>query len=191
MNDEILNENGGSAADTPTADSVEVAETLENTKNDNENEFSEVQQARVNDIIRERLAKDRIARLKKYGFTTDEELDSIIEKGKKYDELKTLNDSLIIDRENYYFLKANVKSEKIDDVKTYFKGKGLEFTLDNLFEILKTHPEWIKESSKGNVVRTFGFNSNDKTINKKDKEVEFAEKLKKQSDVFTNERIKG
>lgn len=187
MNDEILNENGGQVADTPTADSVDNSKTLENEKSAIE-EFSETQQSRVNDIVRERLAKDRIARLKKYGFTTDEELDGIIEKGKKYDELKTLNESLQKDRESYYFLKARIKDEKIDDVKTYFKGKEMDFTLENLIEVAKTHPEWLKEEVKGNVVKTFGFNSAKKPVNAKNPEEEFSKKLQSQSDAFRTEK---
>lgn len=157
MNEEITNEIGGNAAETPTADSDVNTREEENAKNDSD--FNEIQKNKVNDIVRDRLAQDRIARLKKYGYTTEDELDSIVEKGKKYDELKMLNDDLLKDRENLYFLKARIKDEKIDDVKTHFKGKGLEFTLDNLMELVKTHPEWLKEEVKGNTIRTFGFNT--------------------------------
>lgn len=176
MNDEILNENSGNTADTLTADS-EVDTREEKTQN-NDNDFNEIQKLKINDIIRERLAQDRNVRLKKYGYTTEEELDSIVEKGKKYDELKTLNDSLLKDRESLYFLKARIKDEKIDDVKTYFKGKELDFTLENLIELAKTHPEWLKEEVKGNTIKTFGFNTDKQNVIKaKSKEEEFREKL--------------
>lgn len=157
MNEEITNEIGGNEAETPTADSDVNTREDENAKD--YNIFNDIQKSKVNDIVRDRLAQDRMSRLKKYGYTTEEELDSIVEKGKKYDELKMLNDDLLKDRENFYFLKARVKDEKIDDVKTYFKGKGLDFTLDNLIDLVKTHPEWLKEEVKGNTIRTFGFNT--------------------------------
>ena len=176
MNDELLNENGGNAADTPTADSE--VDTREEKHTNSDSDFNEIQKTKINDIVRERLAQDRNARLKKYGYTTEDELDSIVEKGKKYDELKTLNDSLLKDRENLYFLKARIKDEKIDDVKTYFKGKELDFTLENLIELAKTHPEWLKEEVKGNTIKTFGFNTDKhNNLKTKTKEEEFKEKL--------------
>lgn len=180
MNDELLNEMGGNSAETPTADSE--ANTREEETQNQDNDFNEIQKLKVNDIVRERLAQDRIARLKKYGYTTEEELDGIVEKGRKYDELKSLNDDLLKDRENLYFLKARIKDEKVDDVKTYFKGKGLDFTFDNLMELVKTHPEWLKEQVRGNTIRTFGFNTErGESFKKVSKEQAFKDKLYKDS----------
>lgn len=166
------NQIGGEQAETPTADGVNDTEEQQSAEID----FSEAQKLKVNDIVRERLNQDRMSRLKKYGYATEDELDSIVEKGKKYDELKTLSEELLKDRESLYFLKARIKDEKIDDVKTYFKGKGLDLTLEQLIELTKTHPEWLKPEVKGNTLKTLGFNNQNKTI-RQNAEESFKEKL--------------
>ena len=48
--------------------------------------------------------------------------------------------------ETVAFLRNNINQDKIDDIKTYFKGKGLQFTEDELKRQLESHPEWIKQA---------------------------------------------
>ena len=86
MNEELLNENGGNAADTPTAD--REVDTREEKHTNSDSDFNEIQKTKINDIVRERLAQDRNARLKKYGYTTEDELDVLLKRVKSMMNLK-------------------------------------------------------------------------------------------------------
>lgn len=37
----------------------------------------------------------------------------------------------------------NISLERYDDIDTWFKGKGKEFTAEELTEAVKSHPEWV------------------------------------------------
>lgn len=37
----------------------------------------------------------------------------------------------------------NISPERYDDIDTWFKGKGKEFSADELVEAVKSHPEWV------------------------------------------------
>lgn len=101
-------------------------------------------QSEVNDLIKNRMLRFQEALLKKYNIGSMDELESYLQKGIGYDELKTLNDGM---NEKYAFLKNNVDDNRIDDVRTYFKGKGMLMSDEELAKAIQTHPEWTKKAS--------------------------------------------
>lgn len=100
-------------------------------------------QEQLNDIIRTRIEKEQARLLKKLGVN---ELDELLDNNKKISDLESKLTSLI---EENAFMKNNVNPKKYDDIRAYFKGKGIEFTNEKLAEELKTHEEWLnKEDNK-------------------------------------------
>ena len=111
----------------------------------------------LNNIVKERIGKF----YKKYGVSTAEEFDKLINSYK--DKSKSQEEDLA-------FLKNNIKNERFDDVKIYFKGKGEELNAENLANEVKAHPEWVKAPS---VIKTGGVDpSKGKTPDVDDKEQE-------------------
>lgn len=128
-------ENGGANTETLT--------------NDTPKTFS---QDEVNDIVRNRLEKSKKSLYTKYGVEDSDGLDELFGKAQSYgvlteriEELRNTNASLT---EELAFLKNNIDTSRYDDVRAYFKGKGLEFNADTLVTELATHPEWIKPEVK-------------------------------------------
>lgn len=103
-------------------------------------------QSQVNDIVRERLERATKSFYGRYGVSDAETLDGMVEKAKGYDGIRKERDSLL---EEVTFLRKEIAPEKTDDVRTWFKGKGLEFTPEALDEALKTHPEWGRAKGTG------------------------------------------
>ena len=138
--------------DTNTGDETLVNNgevTTEPTTNDTPKTFS---QDEVNDIVRERLEKSKKSLYKKYGVEDSDGLDELFGKAQSYgvlteriEELRQTNASLT---EELSFLKNNIDPTRYDDVRAYFKGKGLEFNADTLVTEMATHPEWIKPEVK-------------------------------------------
>lgn len=98
-------------------------------------------QEQVNSIVRERLERDRKNVYDKLGVSDEQGLDSLIEKLKNYDSLSSDNASL---REKVLFYENSILPNREDDIRYYFKGKGLELNQDTLKSALETHPEWVK-----------------------------------------------
>lgn len=102
----------------------------------------------VSRIVKSRLERSANAMYGKYGVKSKQEFDSLLEKAKKYDN--DIN-SMKSERDNYYrelsFMKNGVNPDKYDDINTYFKGKGQEFSEELLENVLKTHPEWLKQDN--------------------------------------------
>lgn len=95
-----------------------------------------------------RILKRRIDRYQnnvftKYGVKDSTELDALFEKAKGYDDIIKSRDELT---EKVAFLENNINPERYDDVRTYFKGKGLPFTEEGLKTALESHPEWLKQA---------------------------------------------
>lgn len=113
-------------------------------------------QEAVDEIVKSRLKRDREAFYKRYGVGNRDELDSMVGKSQSFDvmkeryaNIKTENSSL---KEKIAFLNQNINPAKEDDVRAYFKGKGIEFNEQNLISELETHPEWVKENPQPKVV---------------------------------------
>ena len=132
-----------------TAKAEEESKVTEQTakeepqKTEEEEKFT---QSQVNDIVTRRLAKQAEAFYKKYGVNDEEGLNAIVGKAKASDNLRKkygeLSDKSSELNEKYLFNTNSIKKDREDDVRTYFKGKGLQLTDENIKEALKTHAEW-------------------------------------------------
>lgn len=103
-------------------------------------------QSQVNEIVTKRLAKQAESFYKRYGVSDESQFDELFKKAKDYEdlskkmsELSTRNSEL---NERVLFNKVSITADREDDVRTYFKGKGLEMNEKELTEAVKTHPEW-------------------------------------------------
>lgn len=167
MEDTKLNEQGNPNAEPETATGGIKSPTPDTTKS-GENTFTQDQ---VNEIVQERLSKV----YKKFGVNNNDELDSYVKKGKDYDEVKKSYDSLFQEnktlKEEKIFRENKIEANKIDDVKTYFKGKEKELNDENLKEALSTHPEWVEQVTPTN----FGASQSQK--NPDDEEKAYASKI--------------
>lgn len=101
----------------------------------------------VTKILRNRLDRYQNSVYRKYGVKNLDEFNSLFEKAKGYDDVIKSRDEAL---ETVAFLRNNINPDKYDDVKTYFKGKGLQFTEDALKQQLESHPEWLKKTSSVN-----------------------------------------
>lgn len=132
-----------------TAKAEEEAKVTEQTakeepqKTEEEEKFT---QSQINEIITRRLAKQAEAFYKKYGVNDEDGLNALVGKAKEYDNLSKkygeLSDKSSELNEKYLFNTNSIKKDREDDVRTYFKGKGLQLTDENIKEALKTHAEW-------------------------------------------------
>ena len=132
-----------------TAKAEDEAKVTEQTakeepqKTEEEEKFT---QSQVNDIVTRRLAKQAEAFYKKYGVNDEDGLNALVGKAKEYDNLNKkygeLSDKSSELNEKYLFNTNSIKKDREDDVRTYFKGKGLQLTDENIKEALKTHAEW-------------------------------------------------
>lgn len=147
--------------------SVDESNTEEVASNKKE-EVSSFTQNQVNDIVRDRLKRAEEKIYNRYGVNDKNELDSYVGKAQSYDVMKEryngLKDENYSLKETIAFKNNDVNPNKIDDVRTYFKGKELEFNEDNLKNELLTHPEWknydVKTKDNITTIKTFG---NEKT----------------------------
>lgn len=143
MNDEELKQE--IVPDTASGTEAE-GKTEQKTPEAPEKEEATLTQSQVNDIVTKRLAKQTESFCKRYGVSDESQFDEMMKKAKDYDELSkkmselsTRNSEL---NERVLFSKNSISADREDDVRTYFKGKGLEMDEKALEEALKTHPEW-------------------------------------------------
>jgi hypothetical protein len=108
------------------------------TKEEFENAF--------NEKIKDRLSQKDKAILERFEAKSFEELEARFSKAKDYDSIsesyktaQTKNSELT---EKLSFRENNIDPERIDDVRTYFKGKGISFSNEELVKQIETHPEW-------------------------------------------------
>lgn len=134
----------------PTNEETELEPTIE--KSDAKT-FTEQE---LNEIVRNRLIRQKNRLHQQLGVENDEEITELIEKVKKADELQSIVESLqnenTLYKEQLTFIEHNIDVKRYDDVKAYFKGKELSLTPENLKAELKTHPEWLAQRS----VQTIG-----------------------------------
>jgi hypothetical protein len=154
-------ENAGLEVDTATTD-VNANETENNGGNENA-EKRNFTQEQVNDIVRERLERANNSLYKRYGVENRDGLDGLIQKANAYqmmDEnyvaLEKERDGL---REELTFMKNNINPDRYDDIRAYFKGKGLNFDQNNLTSELATHQEWLMQMPKQTTIETIGTNA--------------------------------
>jgi len=136
--------------ETLTAESNE-----EQVVNDVQNEVQDktFTQNEVNEMIRARLERNNNSFLKRYGVENKDGLDALIGKAQSYEIMKERYDNLMNEnnqlKEKLAFLSNSINPDREEDVKAYFKGKGLEFNNDSLVKELETHPEWRKVVEEG------------------------------------------
>ena len=103
-------------------------------------------QEQVNKIMRSRLERDRLSFLNRYGVKDRDGLDSLIGRAQSYDIMKERYEAsktrIAELEERLAFMSNNINPDREDDIRAYFKGKGLEFNEDALVNELETHPEW-------------------------------------------------
>lgn len=101
---------------------------------------------KVNEIIRERLERQLRGIYDRYGVSDEKGLDDLIELAKGHDALQAERDELSKKvselTERLLFIQNGISPEREDDVRTYFKGKGIEMSEEALKQCISTHPEW-------------------------------------------------
>ena len=129
-------------------------------------------QEQVNKIMRSRLERDRLSFLNRYGVKDRDGLDSLIGKAQSYDIMKEryiASKTKISElEERLAFMSNGINPDREDDIRAYFKGKGLEFNEEALINALETHPEWRKVVESDNKPKTtievFGVDHKDRNI---------------------------
>lgn len=96
----------------------------------------------------------------RYGVENEEQLDDLIGTAQKYGVLedefngaksswkaeeKARNDELADVKERLALMESGIDNSRYDDAKLIIKGKGLDFTLENILKEVETHPEWKKK----------------------------------------------
>lgn len=144
MNDEELKQE--ITPDTASGTGTEGKTEQKTPEGTGEEKGATLTQSQVNEIVTKRLAKQTESFCKRYGVSDETQLDELVKKAKDYDELSkkmselsTRNSEL---NERVLFNKNSISNDREDDVRTYFKGKGLEMDDKALEEAIKTHPEW-------------------------------------------------
>lgn len=161
-----VGENDNVVEETPKVEEVEKevnTEVEETPKEDSqeqvEEEVKSYKQSEINEMIKKRLERQTSSLWKKYGVASNEELDNLVKKGTTdYDELKKVNDDLMNQvnalNEKLSFISNNIDPSREDDVRTYFKGKELAFSNEELVKALETHKEWRKVEEPKNPTTT-------------------------------------
>jgi len=151
MDEQELQQNGGEqVVDTPTTTMAE-GDAATQDQQPKEKLYSK---AEVQDLMKRRVERSHNAFFKRYGVENLNGLDELMSKsrtfGDDYLSMKELNNNLT--RENA-FLRNNINPDKYDDIIAYFKGNNIEFAEEQLIEALKTHPEWLKQTT---TIQTMG-----------------------------------
>lgn len=165
---------------------LNVDTTATDVSNETENnvESAETQkgftQEQVNEIIKERLERANNSLYKRYGVADKNGLDTLIQKANSYDLMAEQYNGLENERnslmEKLTFIENNVNPDRYDDVRAYFKGKGLNFDKNNLVSEIATHPEWLNQVAKQTTISTIGANSG-QVPSSEESEKEIAAKL--------------
>ena len=151
--DEEKKETETKVEETELEPTIEETELEPTTENNDEKTFTEQE---MNEIVRNRLNRQKNQLHQQLGVENDDEITALIEKVKKADELQSIVESLqnenTLYKEQLTFIEHNIDVKRYDDVKAYFKGKELSLTPENLKAELTTHPEWVAQRS----VQTIG-----------------------------------
>ena len=129
-------------------------------------------QDEVNKIIAGRVKEVRSKFLQKYGINSESALDELIGKGQSHSVLESQLEATKTELENLKSEKllrlSKFRADKFEEVKALLKGKNLPITEANIQEVVKSHPEWIRQPLQ-RVVRPLGNNgAQPKTPDEKD-----------------------
>lgn len=99
----------------------------------------------VTTILRRRLERANNSLYQKYSVKDVNEFNALLDKAKSYDSLKQERDSF---SERIAFMSNNINPDRYEDVRTYFKGKGMIFDEGVLKGLLESHPEWVNKAAE-------------------------------------------
>lgn len=106
----------------------------------------------LNNIVQRRIGETKQSIYKQLGVQDEQQLQDLLGKVKGYEELNSkfynLNTELTTLKAEKVAAASGVKPEKIDDLLTYLKGKGLEYTAENIQQAVQGHPEWITNQAE-------------------------------------------
>lgn len=162
-----MNENENEVLTTETVEDTQSqeqeptagqTETTEEPTTAAEEKIKTFAQEQLNETVRKRLEKDRAAFLKRYGVEDRDGLDTLIGKAQSYDVMKeryeAQKERISELEERLAFLTNEINPDREDDIRAYFKGKGLDFNGEALANELATHPEWKKVVASENAPKT-------------------------------------
>lgn len=115
-------------------------------------------QEEVNNLIKARLDRHKTKLFSRYGVTSQDELDTLIGKSQSYDVMKEKYDSISQEntglKQRMAFINQNIDPAREEDVRIFFKGKGIELTEENLEKEVNTHPEWLHVATEDGKPKT-------------------------------------
>jgi len=163
-------ENSGTKKEVDVDTEIDNAKDEEDKTNTKKEDVG-LDTEKFNAIIQERLDRANKAFLKKYGVSSTEELDKLLGKAENSDVLSTKYEKLSSELNELKTEKLlnshDVRADRADDIKYYFKGKGIELNKDNLEKELAVHKEW---SSKSPYLDTLGSEKKDEKPEESEKE---------------------
>lgn len=112
-------------------------------------DVTRVRQEFLNRIVQRRINESKGQIFKQFGVNTIEELTSLVNKAKGYDELNgkfyAANNELTTLKAEKVAQASGVRAEKVEDLLIYLKGKGLDYTQENIQTVAQSHPEWLSD----------------------------------------------
>ena len=123
--------------------------TVETEPQENADEGKYYTKERIEELMKKRVEQSHRSFFKRYGVENLKELDDLFCNGNtlqdEVNELRTKNEELTRD---IAFIRNNILPERYDDVMAHFKGSNIEFNEEQLVNLIKTHPEWVKPQVK-------------------------------------------
>lgn len=106
----------------------------------------------LNTIIQRRVGETKQSIYKQLGIQNEQELTALLEKVKGYEDLNSkfynINTELSTLKAEKVAAASGVRPDKLDDLLTYLKGKGLEYTAENIQQAAQGHPEWLANQAQ-------------------------------------------
>jgi hypothetical protein len=110
---------------------------------------TQLRQRILNSIVQRRVGETKQSIYNQLGVKSEQELNLLLDKVKGYEELNgkfyAINTELSTLKAEKVAAASGVRNEKVDDLLTYLKGKGLEFTPENIQQAAQGHPEWLAQ----------------------------------------------
>ena len=151
-----MDENQVNAANTGVANggnpSQEGATQTNPSANSDENQKVSLTQKELDAKFQERAERaaksEREKIFAKYGIQSEKELDDLVTEGKKSPEYKKSLESYAADKEKLALTLNGIDPSMEEEVKFYFKGKGIELTSENLQKEMENgkHAHWSKQT---------------------------------------------
>lgn len=103
----------------------------------------------LNAIVQKRVGETRQSIFTQLGVKNNQELTALLEKVKGYEDLNSkfynLNNELTTLKAEKVAVSNGVRQDKVDDLLTFLKGKGLDYTPENIQQVAQSHPEWLTQ----------------------------------------------